>query len=123
LPPGSSFPDESVNSVALSKSRDIELVFVGSKAGVPSIRYFGRFLIYTNAGVSFCDRTKHSWFDRLRVWLEKGTLPDEELATLYARARLGLNKHNSPVNFRHDLAAFSVLQICDNKAHVGKVFS
>jgi hypothetical protein len=95
-PLGSSFADESINSVALSKSRDTELVFVGSKTGVPSIRYFGRFLhLYKRRGfLSAVERNIPSLTAYGYGW-KKGTLPDEELATLYARARLGLNKHNS----------------------------
>jgi hypothetical protein len=55
----------------------------------------------------------------------RGFIADERLGSLYARSRLGLNKHNStgPINVRlYDLAAFRVMQICDNRRHLGMVY-
>lgn len=54
-----------------------------------------------------------------------GFLPEEERIPLLQRTRVGINIHNStgPINFRtYYLPANGVLQICDNKAHLGRVF-
>jgi hypothetical protein len=54
-----------------------------------------------------------------------GFLPDRERIPLYQRTKIGLNIHNStgPINFRtFILPANGVMQICDNKTHLGKLF-
>jgi len=56
---------------------------------------------------------------------KNGFIDDDRLPALYARSRLGVNKHNSigPINFRlFDLAAFGVMQICDNRRNLGTVY-
>jgi len=61
---------------------------------------------------------------RGRGWPE-GFLPEEERVPLLQRTRIGINIHNStgPINFRtFYLPANGVLQICDNKRHLGKIF-
>lgn len=43
----------------------------------------------------------------------------------YRGSQLGWNLHNStgPINFRtYDLPAHGVLQLCDNRAHLGEIF-
>lgn len=55
----------------------------------------------------------------------RGFITDAELVGLYRRARIGWNLHNStgPVNTRMMmLPAFGVMQICDCRANLGKVF-
>jgi hypothetical protein len=54
-----------------------------------------------------------------------GFLPESERVPLLQRTKIGINIHNStgPVNFRtYYLPANGVLQICDNKSHLAKVF-
>jgi spore maturation protein CgeB len=54
-----------------------------------------------------------------------GVLPQAEKVPLYQRTRIGVNFHNStgPINFRtFELPANGVLLVCDNKAHLGKLF-
>ncbi len=54
-----------------------------------------------------------------------GFVTDAELRGLYRRARIGWNLHNSsgPVNTRlMMLPAFGVMQICDCRANLGKIF-
>lgn len=54
-----------------------------------------------------------------------GFLPEEERVPLLQRTRTGINLHNStgPINFRtYYLPANGVLQICDNKSHLGRIF-
>ena len=54
-----------------------------------------------------------------------GFLPEGERIPLLQSARIGINIHNStgPINFRtFYLPANGVLQICDNKSHLGKIF-
>lgn len=59
-----------------------------------------------------------------RGW-ESGFLPEEQRIPILQRTRIGINIHNStgPINFRtFYLPANGVMQICDNKLHLGKVF-
>jgi spore maturation protein CgeB len=55
-----------------------------------------------------------------------GFLPEAERIPLLQRTKVGINMHNStgPINFRtFYLPANGVLQICDNKSHLGGVFA
>jgi spore maturation protein CgeB len=55
----------------------------------------------------------------------KGFLPEPERVPLLQKTKIGINIHNStgPINFRtYYLPANGVMQICDNKAHLGKIF-
>jgi hypothetical protein len=55
----------------------------------------------------------------------RGFLPERERVPLLQRTRVGINIHNStgPINFRtFYLPANGVLQICDNKSHLARVF-
>jgi hypothetical protein len=57
--------------------------------------------------------------------MPKGHIPWEKLENIYRNSQIGLNIHNSsgPINFRtYDLPACGVMQICDNKADLGKIF-
>ena len=61
---------------------------------------------------------------RGRGW-PQGFLPEEERLPLYRRTKIGVNFHNStgPINFRtYILPANGVMQLCDNKAHLGNVY-
>jgi hypothetical protein len=52
-------------------------------------------------------------------------LPESERVPLLQKTKIGVNIHNStgPINFRaFYLPANGVLQICDNKSHLGKMF-
>ncbi len=56
---------------------------------------------------------------------EKGFLPEAERIGLLQKSKLGINVHNStgPINFRtYYLPANGVLQVCDNKSHLGQIF-
>jgi spore maturation protein CgeB len=55
-----------------------------------------------------------------------GFLPEERRVSLYQRTKIGINIHNStgPINFRtYILPANGVMQVCDNKSHLGQVFA
>jgi hypothetical protein len=55
-----------------------------------------------------------------------GFLPESERIALLQRTKVGINIHNTtgPINFRtFYLPANGVLQICDNRSHLGKVFA
>jgi len=55
-----------------------------------------------------------------------GFLPERERIPLLQRTRIGINIHNStgPINFRtFYLPANGLMQICDNKKHLGKVYA
>jgi spore maturation protein CgeB len=59
-----------------------------------------------------------------RGW-PNGFLPEEQRAPLLQRTKIGINMHNStgPINFRtYYLPANGVMQICDNKSHLGRIF-
>jgi len=59
-----------------------------------------------------------------RGW-KRGYLPMGEEINLLQRSKIGLNVHNStgPINTRlYYLPANGVIQICDNKNHLGKVY-
>lgn len=59
-----------------------------------------------------------------RGW-PRGYVSWDELWALYRKSQIGWNFHNStgPVNFRtYELPAHGILQICDNKSHLGKIF-
>lgn len=54
-----------------------------------------------------------------------GFLPERHRVPLLQRTRIGINIHNStgPINFRtFMLPANGVMQVCDNKGHLGKLF-
>lgn len=54
-----------------------------------------------------------------------GFLNDEKRIPLYLNTKIGPNFHNStgPINFRtYTLPACGVMQICDNKTYLGKIF-
>lgn len=54
-----------------------------------------------------------------------GFLPEKERIPLYQRTKIGINIHNStgPINFRtFILPANGVMQICDNKTHLARLF-
>lgn len=56
---------------------------------------------------------------------DRGFLPENEKKTLLQNTKIGPNFHNStgPINFRtFILPANGVMQICDNKSHLGKIF-
>ena len=55
----------------------------------------------------------------------KGFLPEAQRIPLLQDTKIGINIHNStgPINFRtYYLPANGVLQICDNKSHLGGIF-
>ena len=54
-----------------------------------------------------------------------GRISDQEVLQYYRRAKIGLNLHNStgPINLRtYALPANGVMQVCDNKFHLGHLF-
>jgi hypothetical protein len=55
----------------------------------------------------------------------RGFMPNEKQLEFLRRAKIGPNFHNStgPINFRtFYLPANGVMQICDNKSHLGKIY-
>ena len=127
-PLGSSFPDEVFDSVppAEPRQREVPVVFVGAKSGVPAFRFFGRLLgLYKRRRfMTEIERRVPQLVGYGQGWAN-GMLADAMLPRVYASSRLGLNKHNSlgPINSRlYDLPAFGVMQICDNKQHLGQVY-
>lgn len=59
-----------------------------------------------------------------RGW-PRGYLPYDQQLSILRRAKIGINIHNStgPINFRtYYLPANGIMQICDNKGHLGDIF-
>jgi spore maturation protein CgeB len=123
------FRDEMLNEITLQNSfskRNIDLIFIGSKYGVPSLRYIGKYLgLYKKK--SFMNNI-HKQFPTMNgygsFW---GTdyITDDEIPIVYNKSKIGLNLHNSlgPVNSRlYDLSAFGICQVCDNKSFLNQVF-
>jgi spore maturation protein CgeB len=55
-----------------------------------------------------------------------GFLAEERRVGLLQRTKIGINIHNStgPINFRtYILPANGIMQICDNKSHLGEIFA
>jgi spore maturation protein CgeB len=56
---------------------------------------------------------------------DRGFISYEEMWEIYRHSQIGWNFHNStgPINFRtYELPAFGIMQICDNKSNLGKIF-
>jgi spore maturation protein CgeB len=126
-PLGSSFPDEALPSGFVEHAqRDVDIVFVGSKYGVTSVRFVGAlFGLYKRRRFMEAIERQVKGLRAYGTGWSNGFMPDDELPALYGRSRLGLNKHNSlgPINFRlFDLAAFGIMQLCDNPEHLGSVY-
>ncbi len=54
-----------------------------------------------------------------------GHLLEDQCVLLYQRTKVGINIHNStgPINFRtYILPADGVMQVCDNKSHLGQIY-
>lgn len=85
-----------------------------------------------------CERVSRWRTDRLDTFVEAfpsgqyygrgwpaGFLPEDRRIPLLQRSKIGLNVHNSigPVNYRtFYLPANGVMQLCDNRSHLGKIF-
>jgi glycosyltransferase involved in cell wall biosynthesis len=123
-----SYDDDGIGAGILLpySERDVPLVFIGSKLGVPSLRILGKYLgLYRKK--SLMVRLERSFPELVAYgggW-PRGRIEDAEIPRLYQQSRIGFNLHNTlgPINGRlYDLAAFGVCQICDNKATLSLVF-
>jgi len=97
----------------LEAERDVEIVFFGERES------HWRRARLDALTAAFPQARCHG-----RGW-PTGRLEDADLHALYRRARIGWNVHNStgPINRRlYVLAAFGVLQICDNKTGLAPIF-
>jgi hypothetical protein len=113
LNPPMDLPRPEERSRILDEDRDVEIVFFGERE---SLWRRARLDALTAA---FPQARCHG-----RGW-PAGRIDDGELRALYRRARIGWNVHNStgPINRRlYVLAAFGVLQICDNKTGLAPIF-
>ena len=116
---------ESHHNLQVSE-RDIPLIFVGSKWGVPSIRFIGKYLrLYKKKKFMETIEKNFPFIHGYGGHWTNGFIDDKDIPIIYNRSKIGLNIHNSlgPVNSRlYDLAAFGVCQICDNKNTLNFVF-
>jgi hypothetical protein len=96
-----------------SSPRDIDLFMIGDRLSP-----------YRKERMDYLDRSFPSAHFYGNGW-QCGILPLGEEVNFLRRSRIGPNIHNStgPVNFRlFTLPANGVMQICDNKSHLGQVF-
>ncbi len=86
----------------------------------------------------FCERESHWRKSRLDYIVRNisnfvgaglgwpiGKISEDQVISYYRRTKIGLNIHNStgPINLRtYTLPANGVMQICDNKYHLGHIF-
>lgn len=109
----SDVPPKEAGPELLSKYRNIDILFIGERVSG-----------WRNRRLSML--AKH--FPQAKCFgkgWEAGTISNESLHQMYSNAKIGWNIHNStgPINRRlFALAAFGVLQICDNKTGLGQIF-
>jgi spore maturation protein CgeB len=97
----------------LEAKRDVPLIFIGERNTWRQRRMDALLKSFPEAKVF-----GNGWPD--------GRITPEEKDQLYRRARISWNIHNStgPINRRmHELAAYGVLQICDNKTGLGQIYN
>jgi hypothetical protein len=97
----------------LDGQRDIDIVLLCERKSPWRQKRLSRFAASFPQGAFYGEGWPH------------GFLPEGKRVPLLQRSKLGINLHNStgPVNFRtYYLPANGVLQICDNKAYLGKIF-
>lgn len=99
--------------VLFSQKRDIDITLLCE-----------RLTHYRRAKVDKFARTFPQGIYRGKGWA-MGFLPENERVPILQRTKIGINIHNStgPINHRtFSLPANGILQICDNKSHLGKIF-
>jgi hypothetical protein len=97
----------------LKGHRDIEVALLCERVARYRIKRLDQFVRAFPRGVY-----------RGRGW-PAGFLPEEQRVATLQRTRIGINIHNTtgPINFRtFYLPANGVMEICDNKSHLAKVF-
>jgi spore maturation protein CgeB len=112
--------------------REKLLSYVGSKYGVPRFRILNKIPIIGGSDLFWRKKkfftTIEKSFPNINAYgsnWKSGSIKDQDIPILYSDTKIGINVHNSigPINARlYDLAAFGVLQVCDNKSHLDKVF-
>ncbi len=113
LNPPMDLPRREECSRILEAERDVDVVFVGERKSP------WRRARLDALAAAFPQARCHG-----SGW-SSGRIDDADLHALYRRARIGWNLHNStgPINRRlYVLAAFGVLQICDNKTGLAPIF-
>jgi spore maturation protein CgeB len=97
-----------------------------SQRTIPTV-FFGGFGGYFNMRAKRMRKLVRAFPDALCAgsgW-PHGVIDWPDMWAAYRQAQIGWNVHNStgPINFRtYDLAAYGVMQICDNKSHLGQIY-
>ncbi len=92
--------------------RKIPIVFIGGRTS------------YRGGRMDAMARAFPEAFFAGRGW-PKGPIGWDEMWQTYRQSQIGWNFHNSsgPINFRtYELPAYGVMQICDNKSHLGEIY-
>ena len=124
--PIGSYLDSVAASTKIFSSRDIPLVFIGSKYGVSNVRYIGDFFGLYQKKYFFNKLEKK--FPQLCAYgygWTNGRVDDSNINGIYSNSKVGINVHNSigPVNSRlYELSSHGICQICDNKNNLSLVF-
>lgn len=109
----SDLPTSNQKTELLTSLRSNDIIYVGEKNWHKSARLVELLNEFPNA----------KCFGR-KGW-DYQPITDEEKKSLYGKSKIGWNIHNTtgPINIRmFMLPAYGVLQICDNKAGLGKIF-
>lgn len=107
--------------------RKINICYVGAKYGTPKYHPFGKIFGLYNKKSSMnklIETFKGNFIGYGSGW-ENGYINENDISNLYNNTKIGINIHNStgPINSRlYDLNAYGVLQICDNKKNLSKIY-
>jgi len=105
----SDLTEESITDV---NKRKIPLVFIGGVTSWRKERQKKLTRCFPNTFLAGCGQPR-------------GDISWNEMWATYRNSQIGWNMHNSsgPINFRtYELPAYGVMQICDNKSNLGKIF-
>lgn len=124
-PIGSYLADD-VTSTNFFSSRDIPLVFIGSKYGVSNVRFIGDFFGLYQKKYFFNElENKFPQLCAYGYGWKNGRIDQSYINGIYSNSKVGINIHNSigPVNSRlYELSSYGICQICDNKNNLSSVF-
>lgn len=126
--------------------RDTDLIFIGNPQNktkrlldiykaFPQMKVFGKTFGFKGLLRTYYHilTRKKGWYEGLslfdfkliKLFLNAKKVSNEEVISLYSRAKIGINIHmsNGPINYRlYTLPANGVMQICDCKKGLGTVF-
>ena len=124
-PLGSSFYNKKIEFNKF-KNREKKAVFIGERNGVPYPILGRLFGMYRRKG--FFDKFEKSVtipFEGYGKDWDNGFVTDNEMIDIMSNNCFGVNKHGFPGSVNHrmyDMCSFGILQFCDNKSSLSKVY-